>query len=195
MTIIGLTGGFATGKSFVASVFASCGARVIDADRIAHRLVRRGTPLYRRILREFGRDILTRGGAIDRRKLAGVVFADRRKRRRLEKIVHPAVVREIRRRIAAARPDDALVIDAPLLIEAGLAGLVDRLVVVTASRARQVERGVRKFGMTPAEARRRIAQQMPLARKARMADFVITNNGTKPETRRKARKVWCSVWI
>jgi len=194
MTVIGLTGGFATGKSFVASIFASYGARVIDADRIAHRLTRKGTPAYRRIVRTFGPSILTRGGAIDRRKLAGVVFADRRKRLTLERIVHPGVVREIGRRITGARPDAVVVIDAPLLIEAGLERLVDRLVVVTASRERQIERGVKKFGMTREEARRRIAQQMPLALKARMADFVIRNNGTKPETKKQARKVWCAVW-
>ena len=192
--IIGLTGGFGTGKSFIASLFKSYGARVIDADRIAHQVTRRGTPSYHRIVRVFGRGILKANGALDRTKLAAIVFTDRPKRLVLEQIVHPVVIRTIMARISRARFGSAVVIDAPLLVESGLAKIVDCLVVATASRKRQVERCVKKFGITSAEAKKRISSQIPLRRKVQIADYVIHNDGARPETRKQARKVWCAVW-
>lgn len=194
MRIIGLTGSFGTGKSFVASLFKGCGAVVIDADAIAHRCLAKGMPAYRKILARFGRSFLRSDGSIDRSALGRLVFADARKRRALERIVHPDVIAEIVRRLSRLPRNATAVIDAPLLIEAGLAKAVDCLIVVTASEDRQIARCVKKFGMTPEEVRDRIAQQVPLEKKIGMADFVIDNDGTRSATRTQARKVWCMVW-
>lgn len=190
MKIIGLTGSFGTGKTFVASIFRTLGARVIDADMITHGLLKKGTGVYRDIVKAFGKPILSRGGDIDRHRLAAVVFADKKKRALLERIVHPRVISSIIARTCKAKFGDVVVIDAPLLIEADLGRIVDELVVVKASRKRQIERAMKKSGMGRRDAQRRIDSQIPLNRKIEMADFVIDNDGTMSETRKITRKVW-----
>lgn len=194
MKIIGLTGSFGTGKTLVASVFRSLGAKVIDADKLARGSLKKGSPVYRKIVMEFGRSVLSSGGSIDRKKLAARVFADKAKRTKLERIIHPEVIRSIMTEIGLARSGDTVVIDAPLLIEAGLAKAVGTVIVVKASRARQIERCMKKFGMDKRDVERRIDSQIPLNRKIRMADFVIDNNGTVSETITKTRKVWRKIW-
>ena len=151
MKVIGLTGSFGTGKTFVASILRSLGANVLDADVMARAAVKKGTPAYRKIVAAFGTKVLRKSGALDRRKLAAVVFADRKALRALERIVHPEVIRMIRARIRNAGPEDIVVIDAPLLVEAKLTGLVDKLVVVTCTKKRQIERCVKKFRIEKAE--------------------------------------------
>lgn len=194
MKIIGLTGGCGTGKSFVAAEFKALGAKIIDADRMAHRAIAKGTPAYRKIVKRFGREVLTAAGSVDRKSLARIVFNDARALAALENIVHPEVIRMIMARIARARVGDIVVLDAPLLIEANLAGITDLLVVVNASRKRQITRCVRKFGVCREEVLRRIDSQIPLRQKILMADFVIDNNGAKAATKKQVRKVWCAVW-
>lgn len=190
MKVIGITGSFGTGKTFVSGVFRSLGADIIDADRIARQTVRKGTPAYAGIVGVFGRSVLNKAGQINRSRLAMEVFSDRRKLRMLNRIVHPEVIRTIKRRVEKSGKEDILVIDAPLLIEAGLAGMVDTLIVVTASRARQIERCVKKFRITEDDVLKRIESQIPLRKKVKMADFVIRNDGKKSETRRQIKKVW-----
>ncbi|MFA5142898.1 MAG: dephospho-CoA kinase [Candidatus Omnitrophota bacterium] len=191
MRVIGLTGDFGTGKSFVASIFKSLGAKIIDADLIAHKVIRKGRPAYRRIIGAFGRDVLKGDGEIDRKKLGGRVFARPAvSLRRLNAIVHPEVIREIKRSIAALGKSDIAVVDAPLLVEAGFGKSVDKLVVVKCSKRRQIERCRKKFCLQNSEILRRIESQMPLSKKIKMADFVIDNNKTKSSTKRQVRKVW-----
>ena len=191
MKIIGLTGSLGSGKSFVASVFASLGAKVLDADRMAQGLLRRGTNEHKRIVAVFGKGVLDRRGRIVRRALAQITFSSKANTKRLNGIVHPKVIENINREIEARRGScGALVIDAPLLIEAGLHRLVDVVVVVRAPRSAQLERCARKFGMSRKEALMRIRAQMPLEKKLKMADFVVDNDGTMPEIREKAKKVW-----
>lgn len=186
--VIGVTGGFGTGKTFVASILKKLGARVIDADRIAHNVIRKGSPEYKRIVREFGKDILKKGGEVDRRKLGGIVFSDAKLLRKLEEIVHPRIMKDIKRSIGRAKQEDMVVIDAPLLVEARLDRLIDKLIVVKCSKRRQIERCQEKFCLTKKEILRRIGSQIPLKKKMKMADLVIENSGTKSATRRQAEK-------
>ncbi|MFA5147038.1 MAG: dephospho-CoA kinase [Candidatus Omnitrophota bacterium] len=191
MKTIGLTGSFGTGKTFAASVFRRLGADVIDADRIAHRALKKGSPAYKKTVRLFGKEILGRNGDIDRKRLAGIVFGNPGKLALLNRIVHPVVTSRIKERISAGKR--IKVIDAPLLIEARLTGLVDMLIVVKASRKAQIERCAKKFGMTETEITKRIRSQMPLQRKIEMADLVIDNSGTRSETRKQIMKLWRKV--
>lgn len=194
MKVIGLTGSFGTGKTTVAAIFRSLGARVIDADKIAHGCIKKGTSAYRKIVRFFGRKILTGTGAIDRGKLAAIVFDDSDKRTMLEAVIHPEVTSSIMARISKARLGDIVIIDAPLLLEADLDRIVDELIVVKSSRKRQIERSMKKFGLTRDGVARRIASQIPLRKKIEIADFVIDNNGTISETKKQVRKVWGEIW-
>jgi dephospho-CoA kinase len=188
--IVGLTGGFGTGKSTVAGIFRSLGASVIDSDRIAHGVIKKGTPAYRRIVRRFGPTVLGAGRGIDRRRLADAVFGDRKALRDLNAIVHPEVIRRIRKGTARASKSGVVVIDAPLLIEARLDRIADRIVVVTCPRAEQVSRCIRKFGLDKKEVLKRIESQMPIDRKIKMADHVVHNGGPKAATRRAVEKIW-----
>lgn len=187
--VIGLTGGFGTGKSLVAAAFRRRGAIVLDADRIAHEALRRGSPVYRKVVGAFGPGVVS-GPAISRRRLGAVVFCDKEALERLTGIIHPYVIERIRAAIGKAGRYDAVVIDAPLLIEAGLDRICDILVVVTCRRAQQIARCMKKFGLSRAEVLRRMNNQIPVGKKVPMADFVIDNSGTKPETNRQAERVW-----
>ncbi|MDD5428154.1 MAG: dephospho-CoA kinase [Candidatus Omnitrophica bacterium] len=188
--VIGITGSFGTGKTFVASIFRSLGAKVLDADKIAHEVIRKGTPEYRRIVKLFGKEILTGKAEIDRKKLGKVVFSNAGLLRKLSAIVHPQVIKKIKRSVENARKDEVVVIDAPLLIEANLNRLVDKLVVVKCSKRRQIKRCQEKSRMQKKEISRVIKSQMPLKRKTAMADIVIDNSRTKAHTRKQVRKVW-----
>jgi dephospho-CoA kinase len=188
--IIGLTGSFGTGKTFVASIFRSLGAKVIDADRIAHGVIRKGNPEYKRIVKSFGKEILNEKKEIDRAKLGAVVFSNTALLRELNRIVHPSVIKEIRRSIRNAGKKDIVVIDAPLLIEASLDKFIDKLIVVKCQKRRQIERCREKFCLQKKEILRRIESQIPLKKKMKMADLVIDNSLTRSRTREQARKAW-----
>ncbi len=188
--IIGLTGSFGTGKTLVASEFRSLGARVLDADKIAHDVIRAGTGAYRKIVTVFGPGILGKGRAISRKKLAAVVFADKKKLGLLNGIIHPEVIAEIKEGIRKFSRRGVVVIDAPLLVEAGLVGLVDILVVVRCSRKRQIERCMDKFNMEKNDVLKRIRGQVSLGKKVAMADFVINNDKSKNETLKQVRAIW-----
>lgn len=190
--IIGITGSFGSGKSSVAGMFASLGARVINADIIAHRLMRPGSAIYREILRAFGRQIIGRGGAIERKKLARIVFGNRASLRKLNRIVHPEVIAVIQKEISRAGKR-MLVLDAPLLIETGLSKEVDALIVVRSTRKNQVERLLKKGISTRADIIKRIKSQMALSKKMRLADFIIDNNGSLENTRIQVKKIYRSL--
>jgi dephospho-CoA kinase len=190
MRIIGLTGGFGTGKTFAASIFGHLGARVIDADKIAHKAIAKGGSAYKRIVAGFGKDVLDRRGNIDRAKLAKIVFAKKSELKKLNAIVHPEAIRSIKDSIKRSGRNDIVVIDAPLLIEAGLAGIVDKLVVVTATKKNQIERCSKKLKIGREEILKRISNQMPMKKKKALADFVVDNDGTRSETREQVSKVW-----
>lgn len=190
MMVIGITGNFGTGKTFVASIFASLGAKVLDADRIAHDAIRIGRPAYRRVVSIFGRTILDKEGNIERERLADIVFSNKEDLEKLNRIVHPEVIKVIKKEVAKAGKAGVIVIDAPLLIEANLTGLVDKLIVVKSSKGAQIERCIKKFCIKKEDVLKRIGHQIPIGKKIKMADFVIDNNGTRSETKANVRKVW-----
>ena len=190
MKVIGLTGSFGTGKTFVASIFRSLGATILDADRIAHKVIRKPGPEYARIVKLFGKEILDKKGEIDRGKLGKIVFSNEALLKKLNSIVHPKVIKVIERSVGNSDKNDVIVIDAPLLVEANLKRLVDRLVVVKCEKRRQIERCQEKFCLTEKEISRRIKSQIPLKKKMKMADLVIDNSRTRSQTREQVRKAW-----
>ncbi|MDP2912762.1 MAG: dephospho-CoA kinase [Candidatus Omnitrophota bacterium] len=194
MIIIGLTGSFGTGKTTVAALFKSRGAKVVDADELAHSAIKKGTPAYKRIIAAFGKSILTEKGDIDRPKLGEMVFLKKDRVDKLNKIIHPQVIRRMKDKIARLGKNDVAVIDAPLLIEANLGNIVDILVVVKASRKAQVERCAKKFSIARTEITRRINSQLPMNKKIKLADFVIDNNGAIAETKKQVMRIWGEIW-
>jgi dephospho-CoA kinase len=193
MIVAGLTGGIATGKSTVAAVFEAAGARLIDADRIARDVVRKGTSAYRDIVAHFGMDVVCGDGEIDRRQLADIVFNDPAAQRALEDIVHPQVKREVDRRVDLIRrqaPEALVLLDIPLLFEAGMQEGLDAVIVVYAPERLQLERLMARDGLTESEALARIRAQMPIESKKALATRVIDNSGSREQTREQALEVY-----
>lgn len=192
MRVIGLTGGIACGKSTVAGILRELGARVVDADEVAREVLAPGSPVLARVAERFGREVLHEDGSLDRRHLAGIVFRDRQALADLNAITHPPIIEVIRRRIEEARGEGVrvLVIDAPLLLEAGMEGMVDEVWVVTCTRDQQIERLCRRTGLSPREAEARMRAQMPLEEKVRRADRVIPNQGSLAELRAEVERHW-----
>lgn len=186
---VGLTGGFGTGKSTVAEIFRELGAGIIDADELARRSLRPGRKEYQKVIEQFGDRVLAPSGEIDRKILAEEVFADPRLLKRLNRIIHPGVIREMEWRLdRSSRPVKVAVV--PLLFEAELKDCFDYIVTVAAAGETVRERTAAARGMTAGEIESRRAAQMPLEEKVRMADFVIDNNGSLSETRRQAEEIW-----
>ncbi|HEU4326963.1 MAG TPA: dephospho-CoA kinase [Roseiflexaceae bacterium] len=200
--LIGLTGNIACGKSTVLALLAQRGAAVIDADRVTHELQQPGQPVYTRIVETFGSEILVApNGPIDRRRLGAIVFTDPARLRQLEQIVHPAVRATITAWLeqqAAAVPPGArqvAVIDAIKLLEAGWKQVCDAIWVVTCPPEQQEARLVATRGMTPEEARTRIAAQPPQAEKVTLADVVIDNGGTLEQTHAQVEAAWAQTGV
>jgi dephospho-CoA kinase len=190
--LVGLTGGIATGKSTVSQLFRTLGCELIDADLLAREIVAPGEPALAQIAEEFGRDVLLSDGTLDRKKLGAVVFADPARRKRLEQITHPAIRDRFERRLAEleARGFDGIVFwDAPVMIESGGYKHMDKLVVVVTDEVTQAARLQVRDGIDAAEAARKIGSQMPVAEKAKLADYVIDNAGDRASTERQVREV------
>lgn len=188
MYLIGLTGNIATGKSTVCDILMQLGARIIDADLVAHAVLRRGSPAWQSLVEAFGYDILQYDGTVDRRKLGAVVFNDAAKLRTLEQITHPAVGTELALMVrdATNSPDAAdliLVVEAVKLYESGIYEYMDALWVVTAPRAEQKRRLMQERGMSEADAEARLHSQPPLDEKLKRANVVIDNGGSIEELR------------
>jgi len=182
----GLTGGVASGKSTVAAVFADLGARIIDADRLAHEVVRSPQPAYHEIVRHFGFEILDAQGEIDRKRHAAIVFADPEKLKTLNAIVHPRVIERIEQLAEAyllQDPRSVVLVDAALLYEAGVADLFRKIIVAWCRPEQQIERLMTRMGLSREQAEQRIAAQMPAEEKRRRADYVIDCSGDPEETR------------
>jgi len=194
MYIIGLTGNIATGKSTVARILHDLGAEVIDADRLAHSVMEPGTEAWQAIRQTFGPEVIGPDGAVDRRRLGAIVFADPAALARLEAIVHPAVGRALAQRLEELRsrpqPPPVVVIEAIKLLESGLAGLCNAVWLVVAPREVQVERLVRTRGLSPEEAAVRIDAQPPAEAKLAQADVVIRNDGSLDYLRSQVEDAW-----
>ena len=193
--LVGLTGGIATGKSTVSKILRELGGVVLDADVLAREVVEPGQPALEAIVREFGPEVLAPDGRLDRKKVAAIVFAAPEKRKQLESLTHPAIRERFLAHLAEleAQGFDGLVFwDAPVMIEAGGHKAMDRLVVVITDAATQLERAVGRDG-DRADVERRIANQMPLAAKAALADHVIDNSGDRAATEARAREVYAAL--
>lgn len=186
---VGLTGGIASGKSTVSAILAELGAVVIDADALAREVVERGTPGLAAVVAEFGEQVLTPGGDLDRPALGTLVFADESARRRLEAIVHPLVFERVAALEAAAGPDDLVVHDIPLLAESGRADTFDAVVVVDVPLEVAEERMVRERRMTLADARARIAAQATREQRRAIATYVIDNTGSLEDLRQRVLEI------
>lgn len=190
MLIVGITGSLGTGKSTVASMFARLGAKVIDADRITHGLLRKNGACYHSVLRAFGGCVAGPRG-IDRAKLAGLVFNNPARLKKLDGIIHPRVYIQMKKEVAAFQKNAKVVIvDVPLLFESGFDAYVDVAIVVTARRKDQIARAMGRLGITRADVLCRIRAQMPLKDKIRRADIIIDNSETKTQTRKQVERIW-----
>jgi dephospho-CoA kinase len=178
--VIGLTGGIASGKSLVSQILAGLGMTVIDADDVSHELMAKDKAVKQKVVETFGAGVLTAGGDVDRGKLGGIVFRDPGTRKDLERIMHPRILAQLRKRAQESSAD--VVLEIPLLIEQGGHERVDLVVVVYTTRERQVQRLMGRDGITREEAIRRIDAQLPLAEKVSYAHYVIDNSGTVEET-------------
>ena len=194
--LVGLTGGIATGKSTVSALLRQLGCEIIDADLLAREVVEPGQPAWTTIVAEFGQDVLTGDGTLDRKKLGAIVFADPERRRRLEAITHPAIRERFQARLdelAEHGFTGIVVFDAAVMIESGNYKNMDRLVVVVTDEPTQMARLRGRDGTDDAEGRRKIASQMPLAEKAKLADYVIDNSGDRQATAEQVRRVFAAL--
>jgi dephospho-CoA kinase len=187
---VGLTGGVASGKSTVAAILDDLGAVVVDADAIAREVVEPGTPGLAAVVAEFGPDVLTDDGRLDRAALGAEVFGDPARRAALEAIVHPLVRARAAEIEARAAPGSIVVHDIPLLVETGQAAGFDAVVVVDVPEDQQVERAVRERGWTADEARSRIAAQASRRERLAAATHVIENSGTIEDLRQRVTEVF-----
>lgn len=193
MKVIGVTGSFGMGKTTVAGFFKDLGAVVLDADEIAHKALLPKSAACKKILKIFGNAILNKHKEIDRESLGKLVFKDESLLRKLCRIIHPVVIKDIKiqiKRIKEKTSDAVVVLDVPLLIEADLINLVDKLIVVKTNKKIQISRCRKKTGLDEKEILARIKAQMPLREKIRFSDFIIDNNRTKSQTKREVKKIW-----
>jgi dephospho-CoA kinase len=193
MLKVGLTGSIAVGKSFVLEVFRELGCHVLDADKTAREVVEPGTEALRRIVEEFGDEVLQPTGMLDRSKLAAIVFADAEKRKLLNSIVHPLVIEEQNKWLAgreAEDPNGIAVVDAALMIESGAYQRFDKLIVVWCRPEIQLKRLIERDNITAEEAEDRIAAQMPQAEKKKYADLLIDTSDGFEAARRQATEIY-----
>lgn len=196
MLRVGLTGGIACGKSTVAKMFAGFGAHVVDADLIAHELYRPGEEVYQELIKKFGPEIVKPDGELDRAKLAAAAF-DGGRVEELNKIVHPAVIRQQQQwmhEMGARDPNAVLIVEAALILEAGVRDHFDKIIAVICKAEQKIERLARRTGRDEAAARaeveRRSRAQMPDEEKMRCADFVIDNSGPLESTHHQVERIY-----
>jgi len=197
---VGLTGGLCSGKSQVAEMFLRRGVHVLHADQLAHELMRPGQPVYEQVVNHFGREIVQADGAIDRRKLAALAFEPGRIQE-LNRIVHPPVVKQQEawmEEMAQHDPRGIALVEAALIVEAGVAQRFDKLVVVTSTPEQKVERFAARSpdadkDAARREARRRIAAQLPDEQKVKVADYVIDNSSSLAATEQQVEKAFAEL--
>ncbi|MBZ5651764.1 MAG: dephospho-CoA kinase [Acidobacteriia bacterium] len=203
MLKVGLTGGIAAGKSVVGEMFASLGAHVIQADQISHQLMQPGEKVYQEVVDHFGAGILDPDGSVNRARLGELAFGGPHQPSRvqeLNQIVHPAVIRrqeEWMAEVGRRDPHAIALVEAALILEAGIAERLDRLVVVTCQPEQRIERWAHRLRVDQETARRevtrRMAAQLPDEEKIKTADYVIDNSGSLNETRRQVEKIFAQL--
>lgn len=189
--IIGLTGSIASGKSTVANMLSEMGFPIIDADLVARIVVEKGTATLETIKEVFGTQVIHEDGTLNREELGALIFSDPSKRKQLNDIMHPAIREEmlVQRQQLVQQGNPVIIMDIPLLFESRLQSFVDKILVVTVTEQKQLERLMARNGFTHEEARLRIQSQLPLSVKEEGADAVIYNNETIEETKQQLLKI------
>ena len=197
MLVIGLTGGIVSGKTTVAWMFKELGAKIIDADMIAREIVQPHKKAWKEIVENFGEEILKENQEINRKKLGNIVFSNQTKLNYLNKITHPVIIENIKMQLSqisqqATRDNKEIIciVDAPLLFEARLAGMMDRNIVVYIPEKEQIVRLVKRDGISRQEALKRIRAQMSLKVKISLADYVIDNSLSPENTKQQVIQLW-----
>lgn len=193
MLRVGLTGGLASGKSFVGQALAGLGCHLIQADELGHQTLLPGGEAYEGVIREFGPGILKEDGSISRRKLAAEVFGKPERLAALNALVHPPVIRREEELIAgfgAADPGGIVVVEAAILIETGSRKRFQRVILAVCRPGQQVERAMRRDAWSREEVLARLARQMPLDEKRKYADLIVDTSGTKEETLDQVRETY-----
>ncbi len=193
MKVLGLTGNIASGKSLVASMLESRGAKVIDVDDIAKKIVEPNLPAWKKIVDAFGAEILNADSTINRQALGDIVFNDEQKREILNGITHPVIIEAARNMVEEYRKHNAgvVIIEAALIVEkGGLKDLIEGLIVVSSDEKSQIERLNLRNNLSEQEALSRIGSQMPRAEKEKHADYIIDNSGTLEDTERQVDQLW-----
>ena len=195
MKVIGLTGGIGSGKSTVAGYLAELGAAVIDLDKVGHEAIKSGSPTFKQVVKEFGREILNARGEINRAKLAAIVFDDTHDLGRLNRIVHPAIDKVILERIKKYRRQGvkAVVLEAAALLEAGKSAQADEIWVTTAPESVVLKRLRERSGYTEEEAKARISSQLSDQERIKHANAVIDTGGTLAEVKARVEKEWAKL--
>lgn len=192
MLRVGLTGGLATGKSFVGQALKDLGCHLLMADALGHQSLEPGGGAFDQALAEFGDVILGEDGKIDRRKLGAIVFADPARLARLNSFVHPVVIareEEWMRQVEASDPHAIAVVEAAILIETGSHRRFHQLVLTVCDREQQIERAMKRDGLAREEVERRLERQMPLEEKRKFADYVVDTSGEKEATLRQVKQL------
>ncbi len=192
MKVIGLTGGIGSGKSTVAHFLAELGALIIDADKVGHELLKPDTEVWHKVVAAFDRQILTPGGDISRKKLASLVFGNPRRLSLLNRLMHPEIKKAVKARILEYRRQGAgvVVLEAPLLVEAGWTELVDEVWVTTASETTVLERLEQQTGLSQKESLARIRSQLPLKERTKHADVVLNTELSLDELKAKVKELY-----
>jgi len=196
MLRVGLTGGLASGKSFVGGTLQQLGCSLIKADELGHEVIQRGGEVYDAVVESFGQEILAEDGEIDRRRLAARVFTDPELLARLNAIIHPAVFRReeaLTAEIEAADPHAIVVVEAAILVETGSYTRFARLIVAACTREQQIQRAIKRDRVTREEAEARLARQLPLEEKIRLADYIVDTSGSKEDTVAQVHEVYRSL--
>jgi dephospho-CoA kinase len=196
MTVIAITGGFGTGKTTVAAMFSELGSLVLDVDVLVRELEQPGRVAWKKISESFGKNILLPDRSLDRKELGRIVFSDESQLQRLNRLVHPLVLKETKKRVNRLKkknPKRLVVVDIPLLFEVGEEGFFDFVVVVTAEEEQVIRRLSQNRPLSAAEIRQRMKAQIPLEKKASRAHFVIDNNNGLPKTRQQVLRVYEAV--
>ena len=185
--VIGIGGNIGSGKTTLAKIFQSFGAKIIDADKIGWSLLKKSTKEYKKIIHAFGKSILANNQSIDRKKLGEIVFANRRQLQKLNRIVQPVLLAKVRQ--AIRRSSGMVVLDAALLFNWGLEKEMDASILVRAPKRLKLERSC-QTGMTQKIAEAKLAQQMDESAMAKRADLIIENNRTKEDLKNRAEEIW-----
>jgi dephospho-CoA kinase len=194
MPFIGLTGNLGAGKTTVLRLFKNSGAYIIDADRLVHQILRK-PPMIKKLVTILGKNILIKRAlkiSINKKLMADIIFDDPQKRKSVEKVIHPEVIKtakDIKKKILSKKPGAIIVFEVPLLFEAGYEKIFDKIIVVYCSRVKAIER-LKKLGFSREQALKRMRAQMPISKKKVLADFLINNSFDMSNTKLQVKEIF-----